>query len=127
MPKTYYLDNIFINAALRNTPWVPPAIVYVALFTTSPTPSGGGTEVAVGSYGRQPCTFNAPTNGAASNVSDVNFPIASVDWGIITSFGLCDTSSGGNILYYGNLSAPRTVLTNDQVRFPAGQLIASET
>lgn len=127
MPKTYYLDNVFINAALRNTPWVPPAIVYVALYTTSPTPSGGGTEVATGSYGRQPCVFNAPTNGATSNIADVTFPIASADWGTITSFGLCDTSSGGNILYYGNLSAPRLVQTNDQVKFPAGQLIASET
>ncbi len=127
MPKTYYLDNIFINLALRNTPWVQPAIVYVALYSVAPTASGGGTEITGGGYGRQPATFSAPTNGVTSNVSDVNFPIASTDWGAVVAFAICDTSSGGNILYFGNLSTPRTVLTNDQLRFPAGQLVAQET
>lgn len=127
MPKTYYLDNILINLALRNTSWVQPAIVYVALYSVAPTASGGGTEITGGGYGRQPVTFNAPTNGATSNVSDVNFPIASTDWGSVVAFAICDTSSGGNILYFGNLSTPRTVLTNDQLRFPAGQLVAQET
>jgi hypothetical protein len=126
MPKTYYLDNIVINAALRNTAWVPPVIVYVALYTASPNQSGGGTEVTGSGYGRQPCTFGSPTNGSASNVADITFPIALDSWGTVTSFGLCDTSSGGNILYYGNLSAPRLIETNDQMRLPAGQLICSE-
>lgn len=127
MPKTYYLDNVLINAALRNTPFVPPPLVFVSLYTVAPTASGGGTEVSGGGYGRQPVVFTAPSNGVVSNVSDVNFPIAGTDWGTIVAFGICDASSGGNIMYYGNLSAPRSVLTNDQVRFPAGQLVTQET
>lgn len=126
MPKSYYLDNAFISGALRNVPYVPSPIVYLALYTAAPGPGGGGTEVSSGGYGRQPIVFAAPSNGSTSNVSDIVFPIALADWGIVTSYGIFDTSSGGNLLYYNNLSAPRQILTNDQAKFPAGQLIASE-
>ena len=127
MPKTYYLDNIFINAALRNTPFVPPPVVYLALYTVAPTASGGGTEVSASGYGRQTVTFAAPVNGTTSNSADVNFPIALADWDTIVAFGVFNVSSGGNLMYFGNLSSPRLVLTNDQVRFLAGQLVVQET
>jgi hypothetical protein len=127
MPKTYYLDDNFINVALRNTPFTPPATVYVSLYTVAPTAAGGGTEVSGGGYGRQTVTFVAPVSGQTSNTADVLFPVASATWGTITSFALMDASSGGNMLYFGNLSTPRTVLASDQVRFPSGQLVVQET
>lgn len=126
MPKSTYLDNVFINAALRNTPFTPPTLIYVALFTVAPGVGGGGTEVSGGAYARQTVVFSAPSLGSASNTVDINFPIATLDWGTLVAFALYDASSGGNLLYFGNLSTSRTVLTNDQVRFPAGQLICSE-
>lgn len=126
MPKSTYLDNSFINAALRNTAFTPPATVYVALYTVAPGVGGGGTEVSGGSYARQTVVFTAPVGGVSSNTADINFPIASADWGTIVAFALLDASSGGNFLYFGNLSASRQVLTSDQVRFPTGQLICTE-
>jgi len=127
MPKTTYLDNNFLNVALRNTPFTPPATIYVALFTVAPGVGGGGTEVAGGGYGRQLVTFTAPVNGQVSNTADILFPVASATWGTIVAFALMDTSSGGNMLYFGNLSTPRLVLASDQVRFPVSQLIVLET
>lgn len=126
MPKSTYLDNSFINVALRATPFTPPVAIYVALYTVAPGVGGGGTEVAGGAYARQTVTFTAPSSGTSSNTVDILFPIASADWGTIVAFALLDASSGGNLLYFGNLSTPRSVLTNDQVRFPTGQLIVTE-
>lgn len=126
MPKTHYLDNTFLNAALRGIPFTPASTIYVALYTAAPTVSGGGTEVTGGGYTRQTVSFTTPASGQTSNVSDVVFPIASAAWGTVVAFGLLDAASAGNLLYFNLLSVPRTVGINDQVRFPVGQLIASE-
>jgi hypothetical protein len=125
--KTYYLDNNFLNVALRNVPFTPPATIYVALYTVAPGVGGGGTEVIGGSYGRQTATFTVPVNGQLSNTGDILFPVASATWGTVVSFALLDASSGGNMLYFGNLSTPRLVLTSDQIRFPSSQLVVQET
>lgn len=126
MPKSYYLDNSFLNAALRQTAYTSPVSVHVALFTVAPTVLGGGTEVVGGAYARQTVTFSAPVNGQSSNTVDVLFPVATVAWGTIVAFGVYDASSGGNLLYFNALSTPRSIEINDQVRFPSGQLLASE-
>jgi len=127
MPKTYYLSDNFVNAALRNTPYTSPALVYVALYTATPTPAGGGTEVSGGGYGRQLVTVTVPVNGQSSNTGEILFPVATATWGTIEAFALLDASAGGNMMYYGTLSTPRLILASDQVRFPAGQLIVQET
>jgi hypothetical protein len=127
MPKSLYLDNTFLSIALLNTSFVPPTVVYVALFTVTPGPSGGGTEVAGGGYGRQIASFTAPSSGSTANVADIFFPIATAPWGTIVAFALFDASSGGNMLYFGNLSTSRSIMTSDQLKFPASQLIATES
>lgn len=126
MPKTIYLDNNFINVALRNTPFAPPATIYVSLYTVAPGVGGGGTEVSGGGYGRQTVTFAAPVNGQTSNMADILFPVATVSWGTIVAFALMDASSGGNMLYFGNLSTPRLVQASDQVKFPTSQILVFE-
>ena len=126
MPKTYYLDNNFLNHALRNVAWVPPATVYVALYTVAPGVGGGGTEVAGGSYARQIVTFVSPSNGSTASSADVLFPVATAAWGTVVAFAFLDAASGGNMLYFSTLSTPRVVQVSDQVRFPAGQLLCQE-
>ncbi len=126
MPKTYYLSDNFVNLALRGTSFSPPSAIYVALYTTSPTLAGGGVEVSGGSYTRQSATWVVSSNGQTSNDSDITFPIATALWGTVTSFGLLDSLSGGNLLYFTPLNAPRVVQINDQVMFPTGQLVVIE-
>lgn len=127
MPKTHYLANNVLNAALRGIAFVPPPSVYVALYTVVPTVLGGGTEVSGGAYARQTVTLTVPASGQVTSTADVLFPVASAAWGTVVSFAILDASSGGNMLYFGNLSTPRSVVASDQVRFPSGQLVAQET
>jgi hypothetical protein len=126
MSKTNYLETQLLNHVLRAVPYSAPSSVYVALFTAAPSDAGGGTEVTGGSYARQTVTFTAPAPDSVENTADVNFPIATADWGTIVAFAIMDAASAGNMLYFANLAASRTVLTNDQFRFPAGQLSCAE-
>ena len=126
MSKTNYLETQLLNHVLRATPYSAPATVYVALFTAAPGETGGGTEVSGGAYARQSVTFSVPAPDSVSNTADVNFPVATADWGTVVAFAIMDAPSSGNMLYYATLTASRLVLTNDQFRFPTGQLICSE-
>ena len=127
MAKSYYLDNAVLDAALRNTAYSSPATVYVALYTASPGPSGGGTEVAGGSYARTACTFGAPSSGALVNSAPCTFPQATGNWGTVTSFGVFDAPTGGNLLYYGNLTASKTINTGDQLTFATSGVSVTES
>ena len=129
MPKTYYAANSTLSMWLLNTSTTPPVAVWCALFLTAPSgPGATPTEVSGSGYGRQTVTFTTPNNGQCSNTSAVSFPVdQGTDWGTVVAYGLYDASSGGNLLYYANLSSPRTVQVNDQVVFPVGTLIAIES
>lgn len=126
MPKSYYLSDKFLNAALRNIAYVSPAQTYLALFTVAPTLNSAGTEVSGGGYTRQTVSFSVPADGQSSNTADVTFPIATVAWGTVVAFGVFDAATAGNLLYFANLSVSRLVDINDQVRWPTGQLIVTE-
>ena len=129
MPKTYYADNLTLSLWLRATTVPPPAQVYCALFLTAPVnPGAAPVEVVGNGYTRQAVTFSVPASGQSSNTADVIFPIAiTADWGTIVAFGVYDAAVAGNLLYYANLSTPRLIAVNDQLRFPTGQLVAFET
>jgi hypothetical protein len=122
MSKTDYLEANLINHVLRGIAFATPPAIYVALFTTAPTESGGGVEVSGGSYARQATTFVAPSGGTTSNAIPIVYPTATAGWGTVTSFALMDAVVAGNMLYFANLNAPRTVLTGDILSFPIGQL-----
>jgi hypothetical protein len=124
--KTNYLETQMLNHVLRNTAYSSPTTIYVALFTVAPDETGGGTEVTGGAYVRQAVVFTTPAPDSCSNNADVTYPIATGDWGTIVAFALFDQSSGGNMIYFANLTASRDILTSDQFRFPSGQLLVSE-
>ncbi len=122
---TDYLENKLLDHVLRNTAYTSPTTVYVALFTAAPGEAGGGTEVSGGGYARQAVTFSAPSAGSTSNSSDITFPTATADWGTITHFAIFDASTGGNMLYYGQLTSSVTVNSGQQLTIPAGNLTIS--
>jgi hypothetical protein len=119
------LENDLLNHLLRNVQHTSPTAVYAALYTTDPTGADTGTEVSGGSYARQALSFSAPSAGATSNPSDVNFPIASASWGTVTHVAIRDASSGGNLLFVGALTVSQTIATGNQFVFKAGQLAVS--
>jgi hypothetical protein len=127
MAKFYYLDNAILEAVLNAIAYSSPSSIVVALFTTAPGPTGlsSGVEVSGGSYARTACTFGSPTNGSLSNNASCTFPQATAPWGTVVAFALVDNS--GNPLYYGNLTASKTINTGDQLTFASGGLTVTES
>ncbi|MEB3750055.1 phage tail fiber protein [Geobacillus icigianus] len=117
-----YLENALINAVLRNIPYTSPSAVYLALYTSDPTDANTGTEVTGGSYQRQQITFSAPSDGMVSNSNEILFPVATANWGTVTHIGILDAVTGGNLLFYGAVTTPKTISTNDQLKINTGDI-----
>jgi len=127
--KSQTLDNNVLNAALRNIAYTGPATVYAALYTTAPTPTTSGTEVVDTNYARQAVTFSAASAGSTSNSGVLNFFGAGAAAGpyTILAVAICDASTAGNVLYFGNLATSKTVNTGDTLSFAIAALAISES
>lgn len=106
-----------------------PATLYYALLTAAPSDTGGGTEVTGGSYARvavtsslanmagtqaaASTTASSGTTGTTSNNAAITFPAPSANWGVVTHFGVYDASTSGNLLFYGALTASKTINNGD--------------
>lgn len=119
-----YLENKIIDHVLRNTPYTTPGTqVWLALYTADPTDADAGTEVTGGSYARQQVTaWDAPAARATANTNVITFPQASANWGNVTHIGIRDASAGGNLLFHGPLTTPKTVNTGGNFSIPAGDI-----
>jgi hypothetical protein len=113
-----YLENALLNATLRNTTYTSPTTVYAALFTSDPTDAGSGTECTGSGYARKAITFAAPSNGVTTNsAAACEFDQATGDWGTLTHFAIFDALTTGNMLYYGALTASKTIANGDVFKF----------
>ena len=122
-----YLENKIADHLLGAVTFTAPTTAYLALFTSAPSESGGGTEVSGGSYARVAITNNA-TNwpaavaGVKSNGVAIVFPTATAGWGDVTHWGLFDAATGGNLLFFGALGASTTINNTDILTVPVGDL-----
>jgi hypothetical protein len=129
--KSDYLELKILDYVLSAAAFTSPATVYIALFTVTPSDSGGGTECTGGSYARAAVTNNA-TNwpaavaGSKSNGTAITFITATAGWGTVVAFGIFDNSAGGNLIYWGPVSPSHAVLNTETAQFPAGTLIITE-
>lgn len=123
-----YAANGFLDRMFRNQAFTISANA-VALYTTAPTDSTGGTEVAnSGSYAR--VTVNATGGGSPawsavsssslSNANAVTFTTATGSWGTVAASAVCDSATygGGNVLWYGTVTS-QAVASGDTVQFAA--------
>jgi hypothetical protein len=137
-----YLENALLNHTLRRNSdgtardtLTQPGVdgIYVALFhgttATVLTNLEAGTltnEVSLGSYSRQKVTFGSASSGTSSNDNTVTFPTASADYNAqVTCLAIMNTSTSGNVLFYGSLSVPKTVTTGDTFQVAIGNLQVS--
>ena len=126
-----YLANKILNWLLNGAAYTPPSPLYLALFTTRPNPDGtGGTEVSGGSYARlsvTPNTTNFPTTTTelCANGVSLNFVTPTAGWGTVTSVAIMDNSTGGNMLFIGDLTAPVTIASSAVVTFYPNTLTLS--
>ena len=137
-----YLENALLNHTLRRNSdgtardtLTQPGVdgIYVALFhgttATVLTNLEAGTltnEVSLGSYARQKVTFGSAASGTSSNDNTVTFPTATADYNAqVTCLAIMNTSTSGNVLFYGSLSVPKTVTTGDTFQVAIGNLQVS--
>jgi hypothetical protein len=96
--------------------------IYLALFTTNPTPNATGTEVSGTGYVRQLITFTAPTTESQKetikNTAEIQFPIAASDWGTVTHVAVFTAATAGTMISFGALQNARTILTGDRFVIP---------
>lgn len=113
-----YLAQSLLNAVFRGQAYSSPSTVYLALYTSDPTAADTGSEVGGGAYARQPITLSAPSPESGKqtikNTDDIEFDVATADWGTVTHVGIRDAATGGNLLYFGPLETPRTILSGDR-------------
>ena len=132
MTLSTYAANAINDHVNGRASFTMPA-VYVALYTASP--GVGGTaitnEASYVGYARKACgtgggsIFGASASGSASLLATLTFPQISSGGPItVTYVGLVDSASGaGNLLEFGQLTAPRTYNNSDTPNFSAGNLI----
>jgi len=101
-----YLREALAKHVLVNEAMPSPASVHLALYASDPGPSDTGQEISGGGYARTQIAagFAGIANGAATNSAPIIFATATASWGLVTHFGIRDAASGGNLLFYGELT-----------------------
>lgn len=124
-----YLENKLIDHVCRGQTFTAPTNLVFDLCTSATDDAGGGTEVTGGNYAPVSiaCSLNnfAGTQGAGTTVASngtggltsnnvaITFPAPTgANWGTVTHFKIKD-AAGGNVLYHGALTTPRTVNAGD--------------
>lgn len=123
-----YLANKLIDLMFRAQSYSFPATIYDALYTSTPSNAGGGTEVGggvnysratlacglstlSGTQGAATTSASSGTSGRSSNNAAIAFPVPSGSWGACVAQGWRDAASAGNLLFWGALT---TSLSIDQ-------------
>jgi len=128
-----YAANGFLDRMFRNQAFTVSAN-YVGLTTATVADTNTGatvTEVSGGSYARVQINNNggsspkwaAVSGGAVENNDDVSFPTPTGSWGTVVALIVCDASTNGNLLFYGNDVVDQAIGTEStSVKIPAGAL-----
>jgi len=115
-----YLETKILDYVLTNTADWAPTTVYLALHTADPAEDGSGAEVSGGSYARQACAFDAThaTGGNTANTSAESF--TGMPACTVSHIGIWDHASAGNLLFYTDVTASKTVGSGDTISVAAG-------
>jgi len=104
MPSTYFMANQMLSV-LQNKP-----ALFVGLFLSLPERDGqGGHEVNGAGYARQSVAFGNPDQGQMSNISRIDFPQSTEDWGEVVGMGIWDAQVGGTLLWFDNFTNPLNI------------------
>lgn len=138
MGASTYLGNVILNGFLRGVALTLPSRVYVSLHTADPGDIGAN-EVSTGSwpaYARQdPAAaaaigsgFDAASAKSTSNAKDMLWSANDGAGAItVTHFAIWDALTGGNCLFAGALSTPRTLNVGDEAVIHPTQLTVDVT
>ena len=131
--KSDWLENAFLDQILGAVSFPVAATVWVALYTTTPSETGGGVEVTGGGYARAAVvnnTTNWPVASTASltkfNAVSIGYVQASASWGTVSGFAIMSASAAGNMYYFGTLSTARAIEVGDTAQFASRDILITE-
>lgn len=120
-----YMEDA-ITAWINGTsfPSPAPSATFVQLYNQSPGDGGSATgalysRTSVASGGWTRGTGGA---GSLSNTGVITITSSASSAATATHFGVFDASAAGNLIFYGALSASKSIAVGDEVKFNALQL-----
>ena len=132
-----YLESALLNHSFGKTAFTMPATVAAALFTSTATAG----ELEAGTLTNQVANANAYARvavpagsitastggGALTTSADITFPTATGSWGTVRFVAFMDSTTygTGNVLWFGQLTADKTIESGDVFKILAGQLSAT--
>jgi hypothetical protein len=130
MATSEYLEQQVLGHLLRSATWTKPFAIYLALLTALPTDQGGLVEVAAADYARMAVGPDDAVwilrdpDQAHINAATLLFSEPVNDWGTLTGVALFDAATGGNLLVWSALAAPKVVSAGGPaVMFQPGALV----
>lgn len=124
-----YLENEILDHILKGagSAWTAPTTIYIALFDTTgslPLLEAGTLtgEVATGGYARKTATWDVAAAGVSSNTADVSWTASGAAYGTLRYAAVMDALTTGNVLFYGQIAADKTVGDGDTFKFLAGDI-----
>ena len=109
-----------LNTSLRSGTY------YLALFLTDPTAAATGTEASGGGYAPKVITFGAPPlvsgRQQVTDTAGVDYGVITADIGTVSYWGIFDSQSGGNLLWFGSFARGKNVLNGDAITVEAGAI-----
>ncbi len=112
-----------LNTSLRSGTY------YLALFLTDPTAGGTGTEASGGGYARKVIAFDSPSlvggRQQVKNTEAVDYGVISADIGTVSYWGIFDSQTGGNLLWFGAFARGKNVLNGDAITVSAGAIVCN--
>jgi hypothetical protein len=130
MNTNYFKNVIMGNLFQTSTGTALPTTYYIGLSSTTPTASGTNvTEPSTSGTGyarKQLTSLSTPSNGVIQNSSAISFPESTATWFSASSpatyYVIYDSLTGGNLLMYNELTAPRIIEVNTVATIKANSL-----
>jgi hypothetical protein len=120
---TDYLETAILDHALKGTPYSQPTNIYVSLHSGANSDAAPSTgEITGGSYARVSCTSSWAAAATGSKATNADLTWTNMPATTVTHIAIWDSSSGGNGLFTGSLSASKTVNAGDTFKILSGNL-----
>ncbi len=104
------------------------ATTTIALF--SGTPNVVGNEFTADNYDREGVSFSPPAENSSNrmmiqNTNNIVFNVPSTDWGMLSSFAIMDSETGGDAIFIGSISPSKEIKKGHNVQILATNLKCS--
>jgi len=121
--SNYMEDSItaWINGTTFPT---APTNTFVQLYSQDPTDAGSATGALYTrvTYAAGGWTRGTGGAGTLSNTNAITMQASAASAATASHFAVFDATTGGNLLFYGALSASKSIAVGDEVKFNALQL-----